>query len=154
MSILSHYTDKELLEIIASVKSIAGMLEILGMRPAGGNYNTIRALLARLKADTSHWTGQGWLKYQQLKNLEDYKRQTNMKKHLIFEREHKCENCNLTEWLGQPITLELEHTDGNKYNNDRSNLKLLCPNCHSQTSTWRGRKNKFSHFYHQPHIKI
>lgn len=143
MSILTHYTDKELLDIISKVKSIAGMLNELGMRQAGGNYDTIKRLLLRLKADTSHWTGQSWNKHQQLKNIENYSRPHNMKKHLIIERDHACENCKLTEWLGQPITLELEHSDGNKYNNDRSNLKLLCPNCHSQTKTWRGRKNVF-----------
>ena len=61
---------------------------------------------------------------------------------LLKERGHKCECCNNTEWLGQPITLELEHVDGNRQNNTRENLKLLCPNCHSQTPTWRGRNIK------------
>ena len=56
---------------------------------------------------------------------------------LIHERGHKCECCDLTEWLGNPITLELEHTDADRKNNTRENLKLLCPNCHSQTPTWR-----------------
>jgi hypothetical protein len=59
---------------------------------------------------------------------------------LIKERGHKCEMCNNTKWNGRPITLELEHIDGNKLNNVIDNLKLLCPNCHSQTPTWRRRK--------------
>lgn len=58
---------------------------------------------------------------------------------LIIERSHCCEMCKNSDWLGKPITLELEHTDGNNKNNTRENLKLLCPNCHSQTPTWRGR---------------
>jgi 5-methylcytosine-specific restriction endonuclease McrA len=62
---------------------------------------------------------------------------------LISERGHKCEMCGNAEWLGHKITLELEHTDGNRQNNTKDNLKLLCPNCHSVTPTWRGRnKNK------------
>lgn len=55
---------------------------------------------------------------------------------------HKCNNCELTEWLGNPIPLELEHIDGNSSNNKLENLELLCPNCHSLTDTYRG-KNKY-----------
>ncbi len=56
---------------------------------------------------------------------------------LLLERGHRCEECNLTEWNNIPITLELEHVDGDRKNNTKENLKLLCPNCHSQTPTWR-----------------
>lgn len=59
---------------------------------------------------------------------------------LIAERGHKCERCTNAEWLGQPITLELEHVDGDGLNHARTNLLLLCPNCHSQTPTWRRKK--------------
>lgn len=61
------------------------------------------------------------------------------KKVLIQEKGHFCENCNNSEWMGQPISLELEHCDGNNRNNNRENLKLLCPNCHAQTKFYRGR---------------
>ena len=54
-------------------------------------------------------------------------------------KEAKCECCGLTEWLNQPITLELHHKDGNHSNNELDNLELLCPNCHSYTENWRGR---------------
>lgn len=63
----------------------------------------------------------------------------NHKAVLILERGHKCEECKNTEWFGQPIPLELEHTDGNNRNNVKENLKLLCCNCHALTPTWRGR---------------
>ena len=61
----------------------------------------------------------------------------NFKSALLLERGHCCENCKLATWLEKEIVLELEHVDGNKENNTKENLKLLCPNCHSQTLTWR-----------------
>ncbi len=58
-------------------------------------------------------------------------------------KENKCEECGIDSWNNKPITLELEHKDGNHFNNELSNLQILCPNCHSQTSTFKGRnKNK------------
>ena len=41
--------------------------------------------------------------------------------------------------MDNPLSLEVDHIDGDNSNDDRSNLEALCPNCHSQTSTWRGR---------------
>jgi len=69
----------------------------------------------------------------------EYNGKGNHKGSLIKERGHRCECCRLTEWLNNPITLELEHVDGDNRNNKKENLKLLCPNCHSMTETWRGR---------------
>jgi 5-methylcytosine-specific restriction endonuclease McrA len=60
---------------------------------------------------------------------------------VMIEQDRKCLICNINEWLGKPITLELDHIDGNNKNNSRENLRYLCPNCHSQTETWRGRNN-------------
>ena len=56
-----------------------------------------------------------------------------LRKKLIEEgyKEYKCENCKLSEWMGNKISLELHHVDGNRYNNELSNLMILCPNCHS-----------------------
>lgn len=58
---------------------------------------------------------------------------------LLRERGHHCEVCLLSEWRGQPIPLDLDHIDGNPDNNDASNLRLLCPNCHAQTETYKGK---------------
>ena len=59
--------------------------------------------------------------------------------------EDRChnENCSVTgkEWLNMPITLQLDHINGNKFDNRLENLRMLCPNCHSQTSTF-GSKNR------------
>lgn len=75
------------------------------------------------------------------------------KKVLIRERGHVCESCKNSEWLGRRITLELEHIDGDNKNNVRENLKLLCPNCHSYTPTWRKAKkprNKYTSLVRVP----
>lgn len=66
-----------------------------------------------------------------------------IKMRLIKEgfKEHKCEKCNLKKWNNVKIPLELEHIDGNGKNHLLKNIKLLCPNCHAQTPTYRG-KNK------------
>lgn len=61
---------------------------------------------------------------------------------VMIEQNGKCNRCDINEWLGERITLELEHKDGNNGNNSRENLEALCPNCHSLTKTWRGRKNR------------
>ena len=53
-------------------------------------------------------------------------------------KERKCECCGNTEWMGKPIALELHHLDGDNTNNKLENLQILCPNCHAQTTTYRG----------------
>lgn len=64
-----------------------------------------------------------------------------VRKKLLKEgyKEHKCECCNLTEWLNEPIPLELHHIDGNHHNNVLTNYQLLCPNCHAKTNSYRGK---------------
>jgi len=56
-----------------------------------------------------------------------------------FNLEKKCHNCGITKWKGVEIPLELDHINGDSTNNSIDNLRLLCPNCHSITPTWRGR---------------
>ena len=65
-----------------------------------------------------------------------------IRKRILIEQNNACNKCNLSEWLGKKIILELEHIDGNHYNNERNNLEMLCPNCHSLTPTWRGRNKR------------
>ena len=61
---------------------------------------------------------------------------------ILYEQNQKCNKCGLDEWLNTKLVLELEHIDGNHFNNNRDNLEMLCPNCHSLTPTWRGRNKK------------
>lgn len=62
-----------------------------------------------------------------------------MKRLLLETNGNVCSCCGISEWNKKPIVMDLEHIDGNYSNNDISNLCLLCPNCHSQTDTFKGR---------------
>lgn len=55
---------------------------------------------------------------------------------LIEERGHRCECCGNSEWLGQPIKLQVHHISGDKRDNRRENLQLLCLNCHAFTDNF------------------
>ncbi len=54
---------------------------------------------------------------------------------------NQCEECGIDDWNGKSLQMELHHIDGNRTNHLLDNLKMLCPNCHSQTDTFRA-KNK------------
>jgi hypothetical protein len=60
---------------------------------------------------------------------------------LIQERGYKCERCGTSDWMGEPVPIEMEHISGDRSDNTRANLKLLCLNCHGQTPTWKRGKN-------------
>jgi Zn finger protein HypA/HybF involved in hydrogenase expression len=59
----------------------------------------------------------------------------------ILKREfgHKCFECGISEWRGHPIPLEIDHIDGDAGNNKYENIRMICPNCHGITPTWKGR---------------
>lgn len=108
--------------------SIAEVLRRLRLRGAGGNYATVKRLVRERKLDVSHWTGHSH----------------SLRRRLIREglMSPICSNCGLSEWQGMPIPLELDHRDGDRNNQELANLRLLCPNCHALTPTYRGRNRK------------
>ena len=55
---------------------------------------------------------------------------------------YECAGCSLSEWCGKPLSLQLDHKNGDGNDNRRENLRFLCPNCHSQTPTFAGRNMK------------
>ena len=61
------------------------------------------------------------------------------RKFLRENQQNKCCICNLTEWCNKPITLEMDHINGNATDNTITNLRMLCPNCHSQTPTFKNK---------------
>ena len=63
-----------------------------------------------------------------------------LKKYLAEVRGNSCECCGIrTEYNGRPLVLQLDHIDGNSDNENVANLRLLCPNCHSQTDTYAAK---------------
>ena len=61
-----------------------------------------------------------------------------LRKYLTEERGYKCEVCEISEWQGKPLTLQVDHIDGNPADDSPNNLRLICPNCHSQTPSFGG----------------
>lgn len=52
---------------------------------------------------------------------------------------YECSCCSISEWNGKPIVLEIDHIDGNPENNRPENIRFICPNCHSQTDTYKAK---------------
>lgn len=94
----------------------------------------------------------GFIRYENgYKTVEEYIQGTSvhssvLRQKLIREgyKENKCEKCGISEWNGEPLTLELHHLNGNHYDNNIDNLQILCPNCHSQTKNYRNYNNEDS----------
>jgi len=150
------YTKEALLVAITESTSIREVLVKLNLKPCGGNYLTFKNTVKELNIDTSHFTGKAHgkgvlnlvnhntvpLEKVLVENstfTSSYHLKTKLLKANLLE--NKCYNCSLTKWNGKYISLHLDHINGRRMDNRIENLRLLCPNCHSQTDTYAG-KNK------------
>lgn len=149
------YSYEKMYSSIQQVKSIAGLCRILGLQPVGGNYRTMHKYINHYDLDTSHFTGELWSKGLSLKeNTNDYSSSTSVKKKFLTQVSYNCSHCDISNlYNGKNLVLHLDHIDGNSFNNDVSNLRLLCPNCHSQTETYCAR-NKRSRLPISPKVKL
>lgn len=148
-------TDEQFILAVNQSTSIRQVLNTLGLASQGGNYRVFYRRVANLGLNTDHLSGQGWAKNQTFKPkrpLSDYLTNPatvcisshSLRLKLLNHglKEHRCELCMLTEWGSNPIPLELDHIDGNHSNNLLENLRVICPNCHALTSTYRGKNKK------------
>jgi len=151
-------TPEDLRAAIEQSISIAGALRILG-RP---NSSHTRALFRQWTADdgldTSHFLGQAHQRGKpgkakgaaEILVLHSGARRTRI--HLLRRAlgevgvPEECARCGIgPEWLGKPMTLEVDHINGDWRDDRRENLRFLCPNCHATTDTWcRGGKRRTS----------
>lgn len=148
------WSDSDLSTAVASSMSIAEVLRSIGLTAYGSNYRYIGQNISRLGLDTSHMTGRAWHKGEARgpnKPVEIYLRldgppigSNNLKSKLIASglKQSICECCGLSEWCGARIPLELDHINGNHFDNRLENLRVLCPNCHAHTPTYCGRNKK------------
>jgi 5-methylcytosine-specific restriction endonuclease McrA len=154
-----RYTDEALVAAVRSSFSVAQVLKILGLSPTGCNYKAMHAHFSRLQLDTSHFTGQGYLKGKNhswtpkrplaeiLVSQSTYMTSSHLKARLLREGLllSVCPECGSPPvWQGKPLTLVLDHKNGDRSDNRLENLRLLCPNCNSQQPTFAG-KNRGRH---------
>ena len=130
-------TDLE--KIVKNSTSFSEVMRQLGYTSFTSQQSALKQYLDDNNIDYSHFKGHAWNKKEiSLSNTSDFGvvNKRSIREMLLKERPYKCEQCGLTEWLNNPIILQVHHIDGNSNNNTRDNLMLLCPNCHSQTDNW------------------
>jgi hypothetical protein len=131
---------------VAGAACRADAIRALGLPPSSTNYARLRRAIDRLGIDTSHFAPDAVRGGARARPLEELlvagdRVVTGLRRRLLDEglKEHRCEHCRLTTWRGAPIPLELDHVNGDRFDNRLENLRLLCPNCHALTPTYRGR---------------
>lgn len=146
---LMRVDDQTFSSTLARARSIAEVIRELGMSVNAASYRLVRDRIERLGLDTSHLLGQAATRGRSFPErrrsvadlLQSRSSSAKLRERLVTEglREHRCATCSGIEWLGGPIPLEIDHIDGDRENNTLANIRLLCPNCHALTPTYRGR---------------
>ena len=149
------WSKEDLIKAVKTSTSKRQVIRKLGLVEAGGNYEQIGKYIKLYELDTIHFLGQASNKGKIIpkkplytlkeilvkkSNFQSFK----LKKRLLKEKikEEKCEICKWSEIsIDGRIPLELDHINGDHHDNRLSNLRILCPNCHSLQTTHRG-KNK------------
>lgn len=152
------WTSEILAPIVANSTSYAQVIRALNLRIAGGTYSNIKRRIKKFGLDTSHFLGKGAncgnahkggsdkKKASQiliLRSVSDHPEHAHLLKRALLEVgvPYRCALCDLAgQWNNKPLSLEIDHINGRRWDCRRTNLRFLCPNCHSQTET-NGSKN-------------
>jgi 5-methylcytosine-specific restriction endonuclease McrA len=153
-SIIWLLTTEEFTELIKSSSTYKDVLVKLGLAiKSGGNYKTLKQRINKDNIDVHH-IEQNKQKFKGiLKKLpidEILVKNSNYSTGKLKQRilncgliKNQCSKCGLKDsWQGEHITLQLDHINGDHNDNRLENLRIMCPNCHSQTKTFGGRNNK------------
>lgn len=149
-------SDDEFAKVVRLSYSIAEVMRRLGYRESGGMHRLVAGRIARLNLDNAHFTGQSWalgrkLGPRRVIPLEEvlvrnstYGSTSRLRRRLIAAglKKPECEECGLREWRGKPLSLALDHVNGDHTDNRLENLRILCPNCHALTDTWCSRNRR------------
>lgn len=149
------YTDEEFIEAVKTSVSVRQVLTKLKLKFTGGNYQHFYSTVKKLQLDTNHFTGQAHCTSTEAWNKKDIsnyliigpkKGLSPRQRNYIFKNNllgDSCVWCGLKNtWNGKPLKLQIDHINGNRYDNTLENLRFLCPNCHSQTETFCGLNKK------------
>jgi hypothetical protein len=151
-----RYNKEEIERLLPDCCSYAEVLRRLGKKPTGGVITNLSLMCRRWGIDVGHMTGQGHNKGKQsskrlspvdrlvMGNPTDHRVMAYKLRAALIELgvEHKCSMCGIDKWNGAEIIIEIDHIDGQYWNNEPNNLRFLCPNCHSQTPTYKSKNVK------------
>ncbi|MFH8680005.1 HNH endonuclease [Streptomyces lydicus] len=145
-----RHTEARLRAIVARSHSVAEVVRHLGISPVGGNQAHIGRRIAELGLDTTHFTAGPRRRTKTATRLRMQLGSpangriggARLRKELLRQGvPERCANCRTgPRWNGKPLRLEVDHVNGDWWDNRPENLRLLCPNCHAVTDTYRGRK--------------